>query len=271
MIAFTKMQTLGNDFVIINIDEIGHIDTDWVRQLCDRHTGIGCDQLLGYRIIDLDEPTVKYHIFNADGSEVEQCGNGALCLSQHLFEQVLPSTSESLILQTTNRSIHTQRPNPTVRVNMGVPLANPNDLPMQGPKREHYELKTELGCIPFYAISMGNPHAIVPKDMMPAMDLNALGALFNHHPYFPQGVNVSVLTIIKADCIEVEVYERGVGPTLACGSAASAAGYVAHQHFDCDHNLRVNLPGGTLGVQIEHGAVWLSGPTTTVFQGQYML
>lgn len=270
MIAFTKMQTLGNDFVIINMGHLGHISTDWVKQLCDRHLGIGCDQLLTYRVMDEDNPTFKYHIFNADGGEVEQCGNGALSLSQHLFAHVLQPETTELFLQTCNRNIHAKLDDGRVHVNMGTPLHQPDALPMTGPERERYEIQTPWGRIPFHAVSMGNPHAIIPQDSVSHVDLKTLGEAFNTNPQFPKGVNVSILRVDGPSHIAIKVFERGVGPTLACGSAASASGYIAHRYFECDPSLQVELPGGTLHVQIDGNSVWLSGPTQTVFQGEYL-
>jgi diaminopimelate epimerase len=267
MIKFTKMHTLGNDFVIFNHEQHPNCDAEWIRQVANRKTGIGCDQVLTYAKHPNQEEAFDYRIYNADGSAVGQCGNGALCLSTYLFKHVLPEAT-ALRLVTKTRTVLAQRHEKQCRVDLGEPVFTPPNIPMIG---ETPDTTTVVGTrtMELHALSMGNPHAVIACQNVAEEDCVAIGGWLNQQPLFPQGVNVELLEKISAHEFNLRVYERGAGETMACGSGACAAAVVACKHFAATSPVRLNLPGGTLTVDCQPKHTWLSGPTTTVFAGTY--
>jgi len=255
-ITFTKMQGLGNDFVVINNLNLQFQPTPTlIRQWSDRRFGIGFDQLL------LVEPTKNpqadffYRIFNADGSEVAQCGNGARCLARFLHDEKI-TTKNPIYVETLAGILELKLEiNNTVTVNMGTPLIEPIQT-----------LQNHEVCI----LSLGNPHCVLIVENIDTAPINELGILFNNnHPHFPDGVNVGFMQIIDPTHIRLRVFERGVGETLACGSGACTAVIAGNIQKKLRSEVTVEQPGGTLSINWPHptGPVLLTGPAVKVFSG----
>jgi diaminopimelate epimerase len=269
---FTKMHGLGNDFVVIDaINQKVDLSAGQVRALADRHFGIGCDQLLLVESASSPESDFRYRIFNADGGEVGQCGNGARCFMQFVHEQGL-TDRERITVETASGTLELVRTaDGQVTVNMGIPQLEPADIPFDAPARAiHYSLDTGDTTIEIAAISMGNPHAVVRVDDIDAAPVAELGPLIERHARFPQRVNAGFMQIIDADTLRVRVYERGSGETLACGSGACAAVVAGHLWGQLNDTVKVMLNGGELVVSWagEGTPVMMTGPATTVYQGQ---
>ncbi len=271
-LKFTKMHGLGNDFVVIDaINQQVNLSAGQVRALADRHFGIGCDQLLLVESASSPDTDFRYRIFNADGGEVGQCGNGARCFMQFVHEQGL-TDSERITVETAGGTLELVRAaDGQVTVNMGIPRLEPADIPFDAPARAtHYGLDTGSATIEIAAVSMGNPHAVVRVDDIDAAPVAELGPLIERHPRFPQRVNAGFMQIIDAGTIRVRVYERGAGETLACGSGACAAVVAGRVWGQLNDTVKVILNGGELMVSwADEGApVMMTGPATTVYQGQ---
>lgn len=269
MINIHKMHTLGNDFVIFCLEDMPDPSDAWIQHIADRKQGIGCDQVLGYAPIEDHSESFTYRIFNANGCEVNQCGNGALCLSRFLFDHHV-SESNALTLHTFSEEIHAIRCNDHVSVNLGTPDWEPRSIPLYTTQSSPYQLKHGKQHFDFHALSLGNPHAVIRCDDINTIDIDDIGSLFNRHPMFPMGVNVGFMQIKSESHMALRVYERGVGETMACGSGASAAAIIATSHFGLQSPVQVDLPGGTLTVKLRaDNDVWLSGPTAHVFSTEW--
>lgn len=271
-LKFTKMHGLGNDFVVIDaINQKVDLSAEQVRALADRHFGIGCDQLLLVESASSPDTDFRYRIFNADGGEVGQCGNGARCFMQFVHEQGL-TDSERITVETAGGTLELVRAaDGQVTVNMGIPRLEPADIPFDAPARAtHYGLDTGSATVEIAAVSMGNPHAVVRVDDIDAAPVAELGPLIERHPRFPQRVNAGFMQIMDAGTIRVRVYERGAGETLACGSGACAAVVAGRVWGQLNDTVKVILNGGELMVSwADQGApVMMTGPATTVYQGQ---
>ena len=272
MLNFTKMHGLGNDFVVIDaINQKVDLSAGQVRALADRHFGIGCDQLLLVEPASAPDSDFRYRIFNADGGEVGQCGNGARCFMQFVHEQGL-TARERITVETASGTLELVRTaDGQITVNMGIPQLEPADIPFDAPARDmRYSLDTGDTTVEIAAISMGNPHAVVRVDDIDAAPVAELGPLIERHARFPQRVNVGFMQIIDADTLRVRVYERGSGETLACGSGACAAVVAGRLWGQLNDTVRVMLNGGELVVSWagEGDPVMMTGPATTVYQGQ---
>ena len=271
-LRFTKMHGLGNDFVVIDaINQAVELSGDQVRALADRHFGIGCDQLLLVEAATSGAADFRYRIFNADGGEVGQCGNGARCFMQFVHEQGL-TTNNLIRVETAGGILDLQRrPDGQVTVNMGVPRFEPSDIPFAATTRaDRYTLSVDDAEIEIGALSMGNPHAVTRVDDIETAPVATLGPLIERHRHFPERVNAGFMQIIDADTIRLRVYERGAGETLACGSGACAA-VVTGQLWGLLHDtVTVMLQGGELVVSWsgEGTPVMMTGTATTVYQGQ---
>jgi diaminopimelate epimerase len=266
------MHGLGNDFVVIDaINQAVDLSGGQVRTLADRHFGIGCDQLLLVEPASSTDADFRYRIFNADGGEVGQCGNGARCFMQFVHEQGL-STRDRITVETVAGRLELVREaDGQVTVNMGIPQLEPADIPFDAPARDtHYLLDTGDTTVRIAAVSMGNPHAVMRVDDIQTAPVNELGPLIERHPRFPQRVNAGFLQIIDAGTVRVRVYERGTGETLACGSGACAAVVAGHLWGQLNDAVEVMLNGGELVVSWagEGAPVMMTGPATTVYQGQ---
>jgi len=275
-IPFTKMQGLGNDFVVLDgVRNKISLTTDLIQKMSDRHLGIGFDQLL--LISPSQDPNIdfEYRIFNADGSETGQCGNGARCVARFLWDTglVLPDKTQ-IFLKTQTRllEIHS-RPDGQISVNMGVPELEPEKIPFQATSmRVRYAVELDGQTWEIGAVNVGNPHAVIVVDDIDAAPVDTVGKhLSLKHAAFPDGVNVGFMQCIDSHHIKLRVYERGAGETLACGSGACAAVIVGHLQGLLDNNVAVALPGGTLEISWLGGghAVWMTGPAETVFNGEW--
>ena len=269
-IQFTKMHGLGNDFVVIDaISQQVELSPDQVRYIADRHFGIGCDQLLLVERPDDPAAEFRYRIFNADGGEVEQCGNGARCFAVFVRDRGLTS-STVIPVETAGGLIELRIEGDQVTVDMGIPDFEPESLPFMAEKRaDSYNLMVNGTEYAIGAVSMGNPHAVLTVDDVDTAPVERLGAAIESHEMFPQRVNVGFMQIMNRNEIRLRVYERGAAETLACGTGACAAVAVGQQRGELDEQVTVKLPGGELAIrwQGEGQALLMTGPAATVFQG----
>jgi diaminopimelate epimerase len=273
-LVFSKMHGAGNDFVVLDATRAPlALDAARIRQLADRRYGIGCDQVLvveppGAPGVDFD-----YRIFNADGSEVGQCGNGARCLARFVREEGL-SDAERLHVRTQSRVLALEHAaDGQIRVNLGVPALAPEDIPLRLPAAERYTVAVPgHGEVVFSALSMGNPHAVIRVEAVDAAPVATLGPALQALAVFPESVNVGFLQVIGPDQLRLRVYERGAGETLACGSGACAAVVAGRQAgWLTADRVKVGVPGGILQVAWAGPGqpVWLEGPAVTVFKGAW--
>jgi len=275
VIAFTKMQGLGNDFVVIDaISQTVSLSAQQIRLLADRHFGIGCDQLLLVERPRGADADFRYRIFNADGGEVEQCGNGARCFVQFVRERGLTDKDE-ITVETAGGMIRPRiEADGRITVDMGVPRFTPKEIPfIASAAAPRYQLEVNGKEFTIGAVSMGNPHAVMLIDDVRSAPLAELGPLIEGHPRFPQRVNVGFMEVVAPDHIRLRVYERGTGETLACGTGACAA-VVLGRHWDLlAETVRVDLPGGDLTIrwQADNNPVWMTGPAVRVFDGRIEL
>jgi len=271
-IQFTKMHGLGNDFVVIDaINQEIDLSEDQVRFIADRHFGVGCDQLLLVEAAATDEVDFFYRIFNADGAEVEQCGNGARCFAVFVREKGL-TDKDFIRVETASGVIELQvQPDGQITVDMGIPELNPWDIPFNADTRlDEYALDVDGQVLKIGAVSMGNPHAVTIVDNVDTVAVDELGAGIENHALFPNRVNAGFMQIIDERHIRLRVFERGAGETLACGTGACAAMVVGHLQGHLTNEVQVDLPGGSLQIswQGEASPVMMTGPATTVFEGK---
>ncbi len=269
---FTKMHGLGNDFVVIDaINQAVTLTPGQVRALADRHFGIGCDQLLLVETTTSAEADFRYRIFNADGGEVGQCGNGARCFMQFVHEHGL-TDEPSVKVETANGMLQLVREaDGQVTVNMGIPRFEPPEIPFSAAARAtQYTLDAGGHALEIGALSLGNPHAVLRVNNIETAPVAELGPLIEHHDRFPERVNAGFMQIVDDTTIRVRVYERGAGETLACGSGACAAVVAGRLWGQLNDTVKVMLKGGELVVSWagEGTPVMMTGPATTVFQGQ---
>lgn len=269
-LKFTKMHGLGNDFVVIDgINQAISLTPENIRWLADRHFGIGCDQVL---IVEeaTSNADFRYRIFNADGSEVEQCGNGARCFVRFVHDHGLTQKREICVETASGLIFPKLEINGEVTVNMGIPRFEPADIPFLAEKRAlTYTLDVNDKHIEISAVSMGNPHAVqIVPDIEDAAVLTD-GRLMESHPRFPQRVNAGFMQIIDRHHIKLRVYERGAGETLACGTGACAAVVTGIERGLLASKVKVSTHGGDLWVQWEgkDQPVFMTGPAVTVFEG----
>ena len=275
MLEFTKMHGLGNDFVVIDaINQSVFLTTEQIQQLADRHTGIGFDQLLLVETASTPAADFRYRIFNADGGEVGQCGNGASCFMQFVHDHGL-SRKTTLQVETASGPLQLIRTDDgQITVDMGVPRLEPMEIPFIVPARDiTYTLETNDIPLEIAAISVGNPHAVLLVDTVASAPVTELGPLIECHPRFPERVNVGFMEIVDADTIRLRVYERGAGETRACGSGACAAVVAGRLWGRLSAEVKVLLNGGELVVSWrgEGQPVLMTGPATTVYQGRIEL
>lgn len=270
-IHFTKMHGLGNDFMVINaVHQTLPLTPAIIRQWADRHTGIGFDQLLC--IETAPDPAVDffYRIFNADGSEVAQCGNGARCIAKFIRDNNLSQKDHIKVATMAGNLALQLENNDHVTVNMGVPKFDPSEIPLQEEyESDTYELDISQQKVKFSALSLGNPHCVLLVTDVATAPVQALGTALAKHPVFPKGTNVGFMQIINRQRIGLRVYERGADETLACGSGACAAVVAGHTLGLLDKEVTVMQTGGELKVQWQgkNSPVFLTGPATTVFTG----
>ena len=271
-IQFTKMHGLGNDFVVIDaINQEIDLSEDQVRFIADRHFGVGCDQLLLVEAAATDEVDFFYRIFNADGGEVEQCGNGARCFAVFVRDKGL-TDKDFIRVETASGVIELQvQPDGQITVDMGIPELNPWNIPFNADTRlDEYALDLDGQVLKIGAVSMGNPHAVTIIDNVETVAVDELGASIENHALFPNRVNAGFMQIINERHIRLRVFERGAGETLACGTGACAAMVVGHLQGHLTNEVQVDLPGGSLQIswQGEASPVMMTGPATIVFEGK---
>ncbi|MCR4300628.1 MAG: diaminopimelate epimerase [Sulfuricaulis sp.] len=268
---FTKMHGAGNDFVVFDgVTRPVALTPEKIRRMADRHYGIGCDQVLLLERATASGADFRYRIFNADGGEVEQCGNGARCLVRFVHDKRL-TTKDEIAVETLTGMIYPRlEADGNVSVNMGVPRFEPADVPFEADAREIvYDLKMQNRTVSVSVLSLGNPHAVQVVPDVDAAPVNTQGPQIERHPRFPRRVNAGYMQIVDRRHIRLRVYERGAGETLACGSGACAAVVAGRLRGLLDDKVEVKLPGGTLHVSWagETQPVWMSGPAVAVFEG----
>ncbi len=271
-LRFTKMQGLGNDFIVFDaVRQPVDLDAAAIRRLADRRFGIGCDQILLVEPPRLPGTDFHYRIFNADGSEVEQCGNGARCFARFVRDQGLSDQDEIPVGTAAGPIRLYLEADGQVRVDMGVPRLTPAQIPfLAGSESVTYALEVAGETLTIGAVSMGNPHAVLLVEDVESAPVARLGPLIEQHPRFPQRVNAGFMQILTPTQIRLRVYERGVGETLACGTGACAAVVSGRLRGLLDSRVRVSLPGGELTIEWRGSSqtLWMTGPATTVFQGE---
>ena len=268
-LAFTKMHGLGNDFVVVDARDLPAHDWDALsRAMCDRHLGIGADQLL--LVCRSERADVSMRLFNTDGFEAEMCGNGIRCIGRYVYEHGIVRSSD-LTIETLGgvKKLHLLLDGECVlgaRVSMGVPriifAQEWIELALSGQPPD---------CLELVAIDMGNPHAVAfsgsPVDDFP---LQCVGPQVEHHALFPRRTNFEIAYVDSPHSIHVRVWERSAGPTLACGTGACAATVAARLRGLVEDRVTVNLPGGPLSIEWDgFGEVFMTGPATSVFEGQW--
>jgi diaminopimelate epimerase len=270
-LKFTKMQGLGNDFVVIDaIRQRVLLTPAKIRQLADRHFGVGCDQVLLVESAHQAHADFRYRIFNADGSEVAQCGNGARCFARFVRDQGLCDKQEIQVDTDAGRLVLRIADGDLVTVNMGIPRHAPEEIP--------FEAEAELATYPieikgqtwsFGAVSMGNPHAVLIVADVDAAPVSTVGPWLECHARFPERVNVGFLQVVDVHHARLRVYERGSGETLACGSGACAAAVVGIEQGLLQSPVTLELPGGPLSIawQGRGSPVFMTGPAIKVFEG----
>jgi diaminopimelate epimerase len=270
-LQFTKMHGLGNDFVVFDgIHQTVTLSPRHIRTIADRHFGVGCDQVLVVETPSTPAADFRYRIFNADGREVEQCGNGARCFARFVHDQGL--TRNKLIRVETAAGLIQLllEVDGQVTVNMGKPRFKPADIPfMADTQTTFYPITVAGEKLEISVVSMGNPHAVLVVGDVTSVPVGRLGPLIEHHELFPRRTNVGFMEVVQPNRIRLRVFERGVGETLACGTGACAAVVVGRVRNLLAESVWVDLPGGTLGVRWEGDdeAVTLTGPAIKVFEG----
>lgn len=268
---FTKMQGLGNDFVVIDgVSQPVALTPEHIRRLANRHFGVGCDQLLLVEPSDREDADFRYRIFNADGGEVEQCGNGARCFARFVRDRRLSDKSDLCVATATGLLRLTIQADDRVTVDMGQPRLDPADVPFFATERTPlYPIAADGIELEIGVVSMGNPHAVLRVDDVERAPVAHLGPLLERHGRFPQRANIGFMQVVAPDQIRLRVYERGVGETLACGSGACAAVVAGRLWGLLWPSVRVELPGGALDIHWagEGEPVTMTGPAVTVFEG----
>ena len=278
-LKFSKMQGVGNDFVVL--DGIGQkvaLTPELARRIADRHFGIGCDQILLVERPQVAGADFRYRIWNADGGEVEQCGNGARCFVRFVRDK--RRTAKDEIRVETQSGLITPRlePDGEVTVDMGAPLFEPKRIPFLSDSAAVVQpLEVAGSIVQITAVSMGNPHAVQLVDDLEAAPVVVQGPLIEHHPRFPQRVNAGYMQVIDRSRIRLRVWERGAGETLACGTGACAAVVAGIRRGLLNPIVAVDTRGGRLTIRWEGAenalncAVWLTGPAVTVFEGEIQI
>ena len=271
-VNFTKMHGLGNDFVVINnIDGSLKLEQQRIRELSDRYTGIGFDQLLVIEKASVAVAEFNYRIFNADGGEVEHCGNGARCFARYVYDKGL-TNNRTIEVNTTGGliTLHLLE-NQDVTVEVGTPVFEPADIPFLAPQEQNtYEINVGGTALTVGAAAIGNPHVLVQVDNVDTAPVDTLGPLLESHDQFPNRVNVGFMQIIDTENIKLRVFERGVGETKACGTGACAAVAIGNKQGLLDKSVSVSLPGGLLKIEWKdfQSSIEMTGTCSTVFEGQ---
>lgn len=268
---FSKMHGLGNDFVVVDgVTQNVFFTPETIRRLANRHCGIGFDQLLIVEAPYDPELDFHYRIFNADGSEVSQCGNGARCFARFVTLKGLTNKKDIAVSTQKGNMVLTVKDDNQIRVNMGEPIWEPAKIPFTANKFEkNYILRTDIQTVLCGAVSMGNPHCVVQVDDIQTANVEQLGSLLENHERFPERVNAGFMQIINKEHIKLRVYERGAGETQACGSGACAAVAVGIMQGLLNNNVQVDLPGGSLMIEwngVGH-PLYMTGEAIHIYDG----
>ena len=268
-LEFAKMHGLGNDFMIVHWpDEIGEPSPERVRALADRRRGVGFDQLLLVGALSAGRDRASYRVFNADGGEVEQCGNGVRCVASFLAS----APGEKLSLTSLGGTIEAELlEDGFVTVSFGEPDFRPSSLPFEAPRRsDRYRLTLDAGEAVFGAVSIGNPHIVIEVDSVDEAPVGILGPQLQSHQSFPEGVNVGFVEVRDGAHVRLRVFERGAGETSACGTGAAAAAAIGRLRGALGDTVQVDVTGGSLQVDWRGPGhpLWLTGPATRVFEGR---
>lgn len=274
-LRFTKMHGLGNDFVVIDlVTQHCQLKPHHIRRLADRHLGVGCDQVLLIEPPQSPDVDFRYRIFNSDGSEVDQCGNGARCFARYVRDKKMIGKN---VIDVETRSgrmrLHLQR-NKLVTVEMGVPIFEPADIPLQADSiADCYDIEADGAVYSGGAVSMGNPHFVMTVDDVKTAPVATVGPLLESHPRFPERANIGFMQVLNREEIRLRVYERGAGETLACGSGACAAVVVGIRQGLLDRRVRCHLKHGYLNIEWQGDShpVKMTGPATSVYEGEITL
>ena len=278
---FTKMQGAGNDFVVVDgVTQPVSLTASQIKKIADRHFGVGCDQLLMVEKTDLPNVDFKYRIFNADGGEVEQCGNGARCFVRFAVHKKLTQKREIVVETASGIITLTLQNDDLVTVNMGAPIFEPAQIPFIGPtfdlqaREKTYALQANIHggsghALTISALSMGNPHAVLLVDNVETANVAELGPAIEAHARFPQRVNVGFMQVVNTHTIKLRVFERGSGETLACGTGACAAVVSGIQLGLLQSPVLVHARGGDLHIEWagENNPVMMTGDAEIVFEG----
>ena len=268
---FSKMHGLGNDFMVIDaVTQNVHLSTEMIKRLADRYTGVGFDQLLIVEPPYAPDTDFHYRIFNADGSEVQQCGNGARCFARFVRLKGLTKKRTLKVSTMKGNIVLTVNDDETVRVNMGQPTFEPSKVPFKAIKGEKtYIIRAQERTILCGVASMGNPHCVLQVDNVITAEVEKLGPLLESHERFPERANIGFMHIIDRNNINLRVFERGVGETQACGTGACAAVAVGINQGLLNSKVKVNLPGGKLVIEWQgaNKPLYMTGPATHVYDG----
>ena len=269
---FSKMHGLGNDFVVVDcITQNVFFSPDLIRRLADRNTGIGFDQLLIVEAPYDPETDFHYRIFNSDGGEVEQCGNGARCFARFVRMKGLTNKYKISVSTKKGKIILNIGDDDQVTVNMGVPEFEPSKIPFKAKQREKtYILRAQDKTLFCGAVNLGNPHVVTVVEELSDALIDEVGPVLESHERFPERVNAGFMKVLSRSEIKLRVYERGAGETQACGTGACAAVAVGIAQGLLDENVTVHLPGGTLKIawQGDGEPLYMTGPASHVFDGQ---
>jgi diaminopimelate epimerase len=274
-LAFTKMHGIGNDFVLIdNMSRSLDLGSEQIRLLADRRRGIGCDQLLMVEPPVDSGADVRVRIFNQDGSESGQCGNGLRCLAAWLRDTGIAS-GDGIAFEAGDRLVRARLANhQVVEMDMGIPHFEPREIPFLADQRAScYHLQVGFEELEIGAVSVGNPHAVMRVEDCDTAEVTEIGPAVQALEAFPEGVNVGFMQVLDDTSVRLRVFERGVGETLACGSGACAAVAVGRMRAWLGACVSVTLPGGELVIEWkgEGEPIWLTGPTQRAFEGEFEL
>ena len=271
-LPFTKMQGLGNDFVVIDgVSRAIDLSPAQYRALADRHFGVGCDQILLVEPPTRSDTDFRYRIFNADGGEVQQCGNGARCFVRFVHDQGLTPKREIRVETAAGIIVPRLEDDGQVTVDMGPPRFEPAQIPFEAPARQlTYALDVAGRKLEISALSMGNPHAVWLVDDVDTAPVAELGPLIERHARFPERVNAGFLQVLGRDEVRLRVFERGSGETLACGTGACAAAVAGMTRGRLNDRVTVHTRGGDLLIRWagEGRSVYMTGPAVSVFRGE---
>lgn len=273
---FTKMHGLGNDFVLVRATQVPDHVHQLAQQICDRHYGIGADGLV--YLLPSQNADVQMRIFNSDGTESQQCGNAVRCVSKYVLEERAEQHTAVCTVET-KRGIQTVRVHWLVDqvvsacVDMGEPILSGPQIPVQSDREPvlNESLSIEGQAFSITAVSMGNPHGVIEVDDVTTFDIHRWGPLLEKHPFFPERANIEFITVNSPEEITMRVWERGVGPTLACGSGACAVLVATALQGKSARQATIHLAGGDLQIEWreEDNHVYMTGPAVRVFTGEW--